>query len=504
MKALLDTNIVIHRESSSKIINRDIGVLYKWLDNLHYTKCIHPITVTEINKLKAEDTRLVFNIKLDSYNVLQSQSPLHPSIQQISRSQDVSDNDRNDTLLLNELFLGRVDILITEDRKIRRKAELLTLADRVFTIEAFLEKVTAENPGLADYKVLAVRQELFGNINVADDFFDSFREDYQGFDKWFYKKSEEAAYVCRSGNKITAFLYLKVEDEREPYHDIAPPFSPRKRLKIGTLKVTLNGYKLGERFLKIVFDNALRHKVAEIYVTIFKKRIEQQRLIALFEEFGFVRHGIKHTQSGDELVYVRKMDKIVDLSNPKLTFPFFSRSARAFIVPIYPEYHTNLLPDSILRTESPSDFVENEPFRNAISKVYVCRSIIRDLHSGDVIIFYRTGGIFKSVISTIGIVENVITNLKDAKDFVQHCRKRSVFTDAELMQQWDYNPRNRPFITNFLYAYSFPHRLNMKRLLDIGVIKDVYSAPRGFERIEPNKLDTILKETQTDEGIVVD
>ena len=29
MKALLDTNIIIHREAS-KVINQDIGVLYRW------------------------------------------------------------------------------------------------------------------------------------------------------------------------------------------------------------------------------------------------------------------------------------------------------------------------------------------------------------------------------------------------------------------------------------------------------------------------------------------
>lgn len=504
MKALLDTNIVIHRESSQTTINRDIGILFKWLDNLHYAKYIHPLTIAEINKLKATDARLVFDIKLDSYNLLQIQSPLHPKVKQVSDSHDVNDNDRNDTLLLNELFLGRVDFLITEDKKIRRKAELLAIAERVFTIEAFLEKVTAENPGLADYKVLAVKKELFGNINVAEEFFDSFREDYPRFDKWFDRKSEEIAYVCWSDNKITAFLYLKVEDEREPYPDIIPSFTPKKRLKIGTLKVTINGYKLGERFLKIVFDNALRNKVAEIYVTIFNRRIEQQRLISLFEDFGFVRHGIKHSQAGDELVYVRKMDKIANLANPKLTYPFFSRHARAFIVPIYPEYHTNLLPDSILRTESPDDFVDNEPFRNAISKVYISRSYTRDLCSGDVIVFYRTGGYYKSVISTIGIVEAVITNIKGAKDFVEQCRRRSVFSDDELMKHWIYNPRNRPFIVNFLYVYSFPKRINMKQLMEIGVISDVHSAPRGFERLAPNKFNLILKETHTDEGVIVD
>ena len=49
MKALLDTNIVIHREAS-RILNVDIGVLFRWLDKGKYTKCVHPITVEEIKK----------------------------------------------------------------------------------------------------------------------------------------------------------------------------------------------------------------------------------------------------------------------------------------------------------------------------------------------------------------------------------------------------------------------------------------------------------------------
>ncbi len=45
MKALLDTNIIIHRETST-VVNRDIGILFKWLDKAKYTKCIHPITIS--------------------------------------------------------------------------------------------------------------------------------------------------------------------------------------------------------------------------------------------------------------------------------------------------------------------------------------------------------------------------------------------------------------------------------------------------------------------------
>jgi predicted nucleic acid-binding protein len=502
MKILLDTNIIIHRESS-RVTNTDIGILFRWLDNLHYTKCIHSVTVSEINKLQSSPLRDTFNLKLTSYNLLQVQSPLAPSVKQVSDQFDANDNDRNDTFLLNELFLDRVDLLITEDRKIGRKAQALGIGDRVFTIDGFLEKVTAENPGLIDYKVLAVKKELFGNINLNDEFFDSFKEDYPRFDRWFNKKSDETAYVCKIDEKIVAFLYLKIENQDEPYPDITPRFLPKRRLKIGTLKVTLNGLKLGERFLKIIFDNALVSKVDEIYVTIFEKRMEQERLVDLLQDFGFTHHGIKSNPYGNEAVYVRPMARTADITNPKQTYPFFSRKARAFIVPIYPEYHTNLFPDSILRTESPLNFEENKPFSNAISKVYISRSINRDLRSGDTIVFYRTGGYYKGVVSTLGIVESVITNIKSADDFIRLCRKRSVFTDEQLLEQWNYKS-NRPFIVNFLYIYSFPKRINMQRLIELGIIKDVGSAPRGFEIIGQSHLASILKETQSNESIAVD
>jgi hypothetical protein len=503
MKVLLDTNIIIHREGYYPL-NKDIGVLFKWLDNLHYTKCVHQITVNEINRLKAGNIREVMTIKLDSYNILQVQPAINSRVKSVADSVDVNENDQNDTLLLNEIFIGTVDFLITEDRKIRRKAEMLGIANRVFKIDSFLEKVIAENPRLMDYKVLAVKKELFGNVNLGDEFFNSFKEDYPDFEKWFVKKSEETAYVCKTDDKITAFLYLKIEGEDEPYSNIIPIFDKKRRLKIGTLKVTLNGYKLGERFVKIIFDNAIRNKVDEIYVTIFNKRWDQQHLINLLEEFGFVENGIKRNDYGDELVYVRSMNKTFGDKNPKLTYPFFNKKSNTFIVPIYPEYHTNLFPDSILRTESPNDFVENEPFRNAISKVYISRSIFRDLHRGDNIVFYRTGGYYESVISTIGIVESIITDIKDEQQFIDFCRKRSVFSDQELLKHWNYKTNNRPFIVNFLYVYSFPKRIIMKRLIELGVIADIYSAPRGFELIKPKQFELILKETQTDESLIVD
>jgi len=126
------------------------------------------------------------------------------------------------------------------------------------------------------------------------------------------------------------------------------------------------------------------------------------------------------------------------------------------------------------------------------------------LKRGDLMVFYRTGGYYASVVTTVGIVESVNTSVNDASSFMRLCRKRSVFSDQELRLQWDAAPpTNKPFIVNFLYAYSFPKRINMKRLIELGVIKDVHSAPRGFELLSDESFNRIIKETNSVERIVV-
>lgn len=501
MRVLLDTNIVIHRETSA-IVKDDIGYLFKWLDDLKYVKCIHPDTLEEIQRHKDPRVIRTMAVKLSSYHVLKTIAPVGPEVTALSAKYDKTANDFTDTAILNEVFIGRVDSLITEDRNIHRKAKELGCSERVFTIDSFLEKVTAENPGLTDYKVLSVKKELFGNIKLADPFFDSFREDYPGFDKWFNKKADELAYICSVGTDIVAFLYLKQEGPDEYYGDITPPMGRTKRLKIGTFKVVQNGFKIGERFLKIIFDNALRFGVGEIYVTIFDKTLEQKRLIGLLQEWGFKYHGKKSTATGDELVYIRDFHPAVDRTNPKLTYPYVSADANVFLVPIYPAYHTELLPDSILNNESKADFVDPEPHRNAISKVYISRSFERSMKPGDLIVFYRTGGYYAGVVTTIGVVENVELGIADEKKFIDLCRKRSVFDNTELSTHWNYK-RNRPFIVNFLSAYSLPKRPNLAKLIELGVIADTRSVPQGFARLSKDDLDKILTASESDRRFLV-
>jgi hypothetical protein len=473
------------------------------LDRLKIEKCIHPITESEITRHHNKATSTSMAIKLQSYNILRTTAPINTAIQKLISEEDKNENDINDSKLLNEVVENRVDAFITEDRKIHAKAVALGIAHRVFTISSFVEKVISENPELVDYKVLSVQKVYFGNVNIADSFFDSFRADYPGFNSWFNKKSDQVAYVCYGQTWLVGFLYIKLESENENYSDIFPPLPPARRLKIGTFKVALNGYRIGERFLKIVFDNALQYKVNEIYVTIFDRTPEQLKLIELLSEWGFIEHGTKHTSTAQEKVFVRDFSTKVNLTNPKLTFPYISRAANVFFVPIWPDYHTELLPDSILNNESPANFVENQPHRNALSKVYISHSHERNLQPGDIILFYRTGGYYVSVATTLGIVEKVHDPVSSIEELFEICRKKTFFTHEQLQKFWDRYKTMKPFVVEFLYAYSLPKRPNLERLIQLQIIKDTASVPRGFHKISWDDLLLILKESKSNESIVV-
>ena len=79
MKALLDTNIIIHREAY-KTVNQDIGTLFRWLDKANYIKYIHQITINEISKNPNIETVDTFRTKIKSYEVIEIPSPINERV----------------------------------------------------------------------------------------------------------------------------------------------------------------------------------------------------------------------------------------------------------------------------------------------------------------------------------------------------------------------------------------------------------------------------------------
>lgn len=500
MRALLDTNIIIHRENK-RVSNYSIGHLYRWLDKLKYDKIIHPFSLEEIQKYRDPETQEALSVKLEAYDKIQTVKQPDETFLAVLNVPEKTQNDVIDNTLLYEVYLGRVDVFITEDRRLRAKAQKLGIADKVFSINAFISNATAENPALIEYNMLAVEKVLFGNIDLADSFFDSFRSAYNGFDQWFLKKCDEEAYICRNevGN-LLGFLYLKTEGHDENYSDIQPPFERKRRLKVGTFKVESTGFRLGERFVKIIFDNAIQRNVDEIYMTMFTDREELSALYDLSQRWGFVEHGVKVSNGKAETVLVKTVSEYVTELSARKNFPNILYNCNKFILPIFPQYHTTLLPDSKLNNENEVDFLSREPHRYALQKVYISWASTNGAKPGDLILFYRIGEPgrkkYTSVISTVALVDEIIEGIKSEEELLQLCQNRSVFSTSDLKDFWSKNRYNIKII-KFIFVKSLTKRLTLEYLWDNGFI-DPPGGPRPFMQLTDEQFDMILCDSETE------
>lgn len=500
MRALLDTNIVIHRENIVAT-NSTIGQLFYWLDRLHYEKLIHPLSVSELRKYKNQQIQSLYDAKLSAYTEMKSTAPQSDEFKSRLGDSVKTDNDRIDNQLLNEVYCGRADILITEDRKMRLKANNLGIQDRVFSINAFITKVTAENPDLLNYKALSVRKTYFGEVNIGDPFFDTFRTSYKEFNKWFAKKCDQEVYICKKDDKqIQGFLYLKVEGPEESYSNISPAFTPKKRLKVGTFKVESTGFRLGERFIKIIFDNAIEQGVDEIYVTLFTEKPELEALYELLLRWGFFEYGTKTTENGVEKVLVKTLHRYIPELSVKQNFPNLDYNKQKFYLPIEAKYHTALLPDSKLRTENEIDFMGQDPQKYALQKVYISFSYKRNMHPGDFLVLYRKGITpgrkgYESVITTIGVIDEVKFGFKTKEEFFETCENRSVFTKEELKYFWK-TPQKNLLVIKFIFVKSLIRRLNLAYLWENGYISQ-NSGPRPFDLLTNDQFNQLLQDAGT-------
>lgn len=498
MKVLLDTNIVIHREND-RVSNYSVGHLYRWLDQLHYEKYIHPSTISEIEKYNNPARGQALAVKLESYQVLQTNKSSDEAFIKQTGYEVKTENDIVDNNILYELYLGSVDCLITEDKALLRKAENVGIRNRVFSIDEFIDWATKINPQLVEYDALSVYKDYFGKINCEDPFFDSFRAHYDNFNNWFAHKTNEEAYICKSQNRILGFLYLKTEDESENYHDITPAFKPRRRLKVGTFKTESTGFRLGERFIKIIFDNAIERELDEIYVTLFRDSDELNALADLLFEWGFVYYGKKASKYGEEDVLVKRLDRYHPDKSVKENYPIVKPSNR-YIMAIEPRYHTSLFPDSALLREKTIRADEFQPHMYALEKVYVSWAYKLNAKPGDIVLIYRNGETpgrkaYESVLTTICVVDEIIDNFENKEAFLASCQNRSVFTNNELEYFWNHSG-DRLKVIRLIYLKSLNRRPTLGFLWDSKIVEQ-NSGPRGLHYISEEQFAIILKKSET-------
>lgn len=117
------------------------------------------------------------------------------------------------------------------------------------------------------------------------------------------------------------------------------------------------------------------------------------------------------------------------------------------------------------------------------------------------ILFYRMGVSgenkkYKSVVSTLAIVDEIIENIRSEDELLSLCQNRSVFTVEELKEFWDKH-RNNLKILKFIFVKSLAKRPTLGYLWE----KDIIAAPRGprpFTAITDAQFDMIMQYSETE------
>ncbi|WP_127124998.1 N-acetyltransferase [Pseudoflavitalea rhizosphaerae] len=341
---------------------------------------------------------------------------------------------------------------------------------------------------------------LFSDINVNDPFFDSLKNDYKEFMKWFNKKADSTAYVGydEEGN-IQGFLYLKVEEGG--ITDVKPDLPVSRWLKVGTFKVNPHGTRLGERFVKKILDHATIENVDNVYVTVFPKH---ESLVRLLKKYGFNKAAEKETPNGIEDVLVKNMR--IFRNNFLFDYPLINtQENKKYLLSIHPKFHTQLFPDSKLFNET-YDLIKDVSHTNSIHKVYICyMEGVKALRPGDLLIVYRTSdgqgsAWYRSVATSICTVEEIKSRNSFAgiEEYITYCQTHSVFGRDELIS-W-YNEKKPLLIIKMTYNIALTKRLNRKTLIqDIQLNSDYW----GFFRINDQQLAQILEKGQVNESIII-
>lgn len=351
-----------------------------------------------------------------------------------------------------------------------------------------------------------IQLKPFGEINLADPFFDSLKAAYPEFSVWYNKKAAtgECAYVFFfEDGRVADFLYLKIETGE--MSDVQPVLPAKRRLKVGTFKILPRHTRRGERFMKKIMDRAMSEEVDEVYVTIFPTP-ELEYLINLFVRFGFYHKADKpHDDGSAEWVMVKDMRAIN--GNMLENYPRMKTKGKCkWMLGIYPKWHTPLFPDSILNNES-YDMVQDCTSTNGIYKIYISwNQECAQMMPGDLVVIYRSSdepgrAWYRSVVSTICTVYETKKrcDFKNVDEFLDYT-KYSVFEEKNR-RNW-FHSKQDLVVIKMLYNVAFSKRAIRKDLVENGAL-DAQARPSLLE-LKDEQFKKIIELGQANERYFID
>ncbi|KAA1291509.1 hypothetical protein C4X99_15145 [Leptospira interrogans serovar Geyaweera] len=174
---------------------------------------------------------------------------------------------------------------------------------------------------------------------------------------------------------------------------------------------------------------ARHEKFHHLYLTTHE---EQSSLLAFLEDFGF-RLLPARNERGELLLLkdvfpVSDMQFLTPLEFRKRYGPGIEQLENVFFyfIPIQPQYSRLLFRETEKQREL---FKELLPVENTIRKAYLCHSSNRQIASGDILLFYRSGDV-RSVVA-IGVCEYTFRS-QDPKEIILKIGQRTVYSFSEI------------------------------------------------------------------------
>ena len=481
MRILLDTNIFIPLEDSSSVLEDSLGQLVRLVSENNHQLLVHPSSIEDINRDRDEDRHQINLSRIKKYSLLIDPPVLSDSDREQLGLSERNDNDRVDNQIVYALYKNAVNLLVTEDRGIHKKAESLGIENRVYYIQqasSSLEKlhlkVTINLPNISE--------EPLHNIDLNTPFFDSLRENYSGFNDWFQKASREGrkAWIHINDSGILGAIAIYKEEE-DPIVTSDSKAIRGKVLKLCTFKVgeSVRGKKIGELLLKASFRYATENQFAHIYLTM---RSDKQIYLAdLCEDFGFYRLG----EYENDWVYVKDHpveppeEEIPPFSYHKKYYPHFrsDQDVAKYIVPILPQYHAILFPDIEIQTPLFTFSTAGNPIKQA----YLCHAKITRINPGDLLLFYRSSD--WQAVTSIGVVEMVF-DTQDENEILGLVAKRTVYSYDEIKIMVEKQTK----VLLFRLAKHFRNPMEYRWLKENAIVSGPIQSIRGinhegFEKI---------------------
>jgi GNAT superfamily N-acetyltransferase/predicted nucleic acid-binding protein len=438
LRVLFDTNVLIPAEPFETAADPLVARLIALIHHHGNEVVTHPANRSDLERTRDPRQRAQKLAALSKYTAL-AEPAISDELSRVAGASSPGSNDHRDLRLLAAVDAGAATYLVTEDKRLRKRAMRAGLEQSVNTVAQMLELLHQLYPedrqppptvNLIETYLLDGKQHLF----------DSLRSDYPTFDLWLAKVRSDphdrrAWVVVAPDGHYDALAIVKL-------HDAVPAAQPIRSAKLSTFKVDERraGEKVGELLLGTVLAWAKEHpEVESLFVEIHPKH---EALINFVQQFGFERAATPPRTNGDE-VWLKSLAPGEPTSFSHLDFhrrfgpPALHPDAPIYVVPILPRWSVGLFPDApavdaqggAMLGEMPA---ATTPFGNAIRKAYLCHSQTRAVPEGATVLFYRSAGSrTASAAIAVGVIEQSVRTRSNER-ILSFVGRRTVYSERDV------------------------------------------------------------------------